>query len=430
MRKIYGCLATLNFSLPFVGYVLITSLFLTDMESSMGELSSVSQAITIPYRLFAMVIAVVVIILSPKRKSSKIPKSVLWLFVFWLLLIIRMMFDLWIRSDLQSIQINTYRTLLYIPVCLLPAIAVLYSHKQVNYKLAFHLVFWGFVLSLVLMLVNNPLLLLASDEVVQRVAGNVAFSSLQLATFGASIIIMCYCAYKNHYYNIILLVVLTLFAVIVLLRAASRGPLVAFVISFSIYFISKFKHPVKSSLFLLLLLFLVFIFSDYIMELFENVSPVLVDRLSVEDGDDFTNGRASLYKVAFEKFISSPIWGDSFAIFANDPIAAKYGVHVDDMSDSGYIWSHNMVLDAFMGLGLIGGVIFTAVYVDLFKKSFKLFKQNDSRIWFVLLTLLRVVAGFFSGAFYLNDTLTFCIVVVFLLWQENLQIINPSVINK
>lgn len=420
MKKLYGWLATINFILPLIGYVLVTSIFLTGEGANHGDLQSESQAITIPYRFFTIIISLIVITLAPKKNVLRMPKQVMLLFFFWLFLTLRMVYDLFLRPDFLSINVNVSRTILFIPVCLLPAIAVLYSHRDINYKYAFHFVFWGLIVSLILMLINNPLLLLASDELVQRVAGNMAFSTLSLATFGASIVIMCYYAFKNHHYNIVLLFIIVLFAVVILLRAASRGPLVALFVVLIIYAMSSYKHPSRFVAIIAILFLCLFVFSDILIEMLKDVSPVLADRISYNESDDFTNGRAGLYLVGLEKFVNNPFLGDSFAIFVNDPIAHKHMIHVEDFSESGYIWSHNMVLDAFMGLGIIGGGIFLYIYISLFKKAFYLFKVREPRIWFVMLALLRVVAGFFSGAFYLNDSLTFCIVVVFLIgWTEN-----------
>lgn len=415
MDKVITWLATANFVLPLVGYVLITSIFLMGENSGNDDIDSISQGITIPYRFFTMVISLLVILLASKKGLSRIPKHVKWLFVFWILLILRMFYDLGMRTDLLGAHVNVSRTLLYIPICILPALALLVSHNKVNYKYAFHIVFWGFIVSLILMIANNPLLLLASDELMQRVAGNLAFSTLQLATFGASIIIMCLYAFSVRNYNRILLVILVLFALLVLLRAASRGPMVALVVVLAMYVMSSFKNPSRIISILTIIVVLLFAFSDVILNAIEDISPVLVERLRPSESTDFTNGRAGLYAVAIEKFLNSPLWGDSFAIFSNDPIALKNMIHVSDMSESGYIWSHNMILDAFMGLGIIGGVIFLYVYIAVFKKSYELIKRRDYRIWFVMLTVLKVVAGFFSGAFYLNDSLTFCIVAIFLI---------------
>lgn len=417
MKIIYRWLATINLVLPLVGYVLITSIFLTGEEQSMDDASNAAQGITIPYRLFTIIIAFVVILFAPEKKYVEIPKQIKWLFVFWLMLVLRILYDLTIKSGLSPL-VSISRTLLFIPVCILPTVAVLFSHNKVNYKYAYHMVFWGFVVSLILMIVNNPLLLLASDELVQRVAGNVAFSTLQLSSFGASIILMCFYAYKMRYYNRILLLVLVIFATFVVLRAASRGPMVAFVVVICMYVISSFKNPVKALAIFAVISILLFFFSNVILYFIEDVSPILADRLTLDDSNDFTNGRSALYKVGFEKFLSSPLWGDTFAIFPRDPVAHKYMIHPEDMSGNGYIWSHNMVLDAFMGLGIIGGSVFLCVYFSLFKESYRLFKINDPKIWFVMLTLLKVISGFFSGAFYLNDSLTLCIAAVFLISKE------------
>lgn len=421
MKKFFEWLATINFVLPLVGYVLITSIFFTSGNVGKDDISSVTQDITIPYRIFTLLIALLVIFIAHRRPIRFIPKQVKWLFVFWTLLALRIFYDLEIREDLIEEQINRSRTFLYILICVIPAISILFSHDKVNYRYAFHLVFGGFIVSLILMLIYNPLLLIASDELVQRVAGNIAFSTLQLAAFSGSIIIMCFYSYsfKVYKYNKVLLFFLSLFAIIALLRSASRGPTIAFIVVMGMYITASYNQPLKIVIGLIIIIIFVYIFSGTILNFLNDIAPVLVKRFAISGSDDFTNGRNDLYTVAIEKFLDSPIYGDSFAIFSKDPIAQEHKVYVNDLSNSGYIWSHNMILDAFMGLGIIGGGIFLYIYISFFKKAFKLFKNKDPRVWFVMLAVLRVLAGFFSGAFYLSDSLTFCIVVIFLIRHEN-----------
>src|SRR5690554_6007945 len=87
--------STLNFVLVFIGYQLATSLFLPVSS----DLEGISRSVTIPYRAFALLISIFVIILNFKRKSKKTSLVLVILGIYWIALIIRIFYDSVLRSD-------------------------------------------------------------------------------------------------------------------------------------------------------------------------------------------------------------------------------------------------------------------------------------------------------------------------------------------
>jgi peptidoglycan/LPS O-acetylase OafA/YrhL len=93
--KINTFFSTLNFVLVFVGYQLATSLFLpvsSDMEG-------ISRTVTVPYRAFALLISLLVILLNLKKRVGKTPLALKVLWVYWFALIICIFYDTNIRID-------------------------------------------------------------------------------------------------------------------------------------------------------------------------------------------------------------------------------------------------------------------------------------------------------------------------------------------
>ena len=106
--------------------------------------------------------------------------------------------------------------------------------------------------------------------------------------------------------------------------------------------------------------------------------------------EEMMTGRSSLYKNAVDKFLSYPLWGDGHALFYPD----------------GTIWySHNMVLDAFMGLGLFGGILFVIVLGFAIWNSYQMIHTHREYSWIGVLCICHIISHMFSGSFYHADTL-------------------------
>ena len=106
-------LSTLNFILFFVGYELIVSIFI---PASLTE-ASASQIITIPYRGMALFISLLVILINFRIKLINIPSGLKMLLFFWIILIIRMFYDIFIDTEIEhsdsSFSISFSNSLLY-----------------------------------------------------------------------------------------------------------------------------------------------------------------------------------------------------------------------------------------------------------------------------------------------------------------------------
>ena len=101
--------------------------------------------------------------------------------------------------------------------------------------------------------------------------------------------------------------------------------------------------------------------------------------------------------------------GSSFAVFR------EYG---------SYIYSHNIILDAFMGLGFFGGILFLIILFKALAKSRDLIKERSPYFWLGLLAVQQIVAHMFSGAFYQSDILNVLLVVLFIIPTPPKQLSN------
>lgn len=141
-KKLNIFLSTLNFVLMFVGYQLATSLFLpvsSDMEG-------ISRTVTVPYRAFAVLISILVILLNLKKRVGKTPLVFKVLLVYWFALIVRIFYDTNIRIDV-SLR-DTTQLWFYVFGIILPAmISVMKSIRMINLDSALKWVYLGTVVN-------------------------------------------------------------------------------------------------------------------------------------------------------------------------------------------------------------------------------------------------------------------------------------------
>ena len=97
-----------------------------------------------------------------------------------------------------------------------------------------------------------------------------------------------------------------------------------------------------------------------------------------------------MFKEAIDKFVDHPIAGDTFALFNPD----------------GTIWySHNIILDAFMSLGLFGGIIFVIIVISALWRSYLMIHVRQYNMWVGVLCVGYIINHQFSFPFYQADIL-------------------------
>jgi O-antigen ligase len=105
------------------------------------------------------------------------------------------------------------------------------------------------------------------------------------------------------------------------------------------------------------------------------------------DGYDATDsaGRGGVYQMAIELFLKNPLLG--------------FGLEVPGIG-----YAHNLILDAFLSTGIIGGLSFTIVFFySLFKCFSMIVNANNSWKWLCFLYIEYAVIGMFSGGLYRGD---------------------------
>ena len=404
-RSFVKYISTFNFCLPFIGFQLVTTLFLPNSGTADLDVDSleITRNVTIPYRLFALLVSSLVILLNYKNKIPK-NKGIICFFLFWALLIFRIIYDLQIRIDMP-VNISQQRTLwMYIFfICLIPTVSVAKSFNNIDFRLAFKIVIVGYSLLIPVFYINNPLLF--SDIDIGRIGGNMAMSTIAFGHFGVSLALLALFLFSRSSSKVIKLIAIALFltGVFVMFRAASRGPLVAWLFTVFFYSVARKRTITKSLIILIVLLFVLYFSWDILLGWISEISPTMVKRIMEEDTVRVTSGRDSFYGRSLHYILMNPITGYAFAVVNN----------------GSYYYSHNMILDAFLALGLFGGFLFIFMLYKAMSYSFYILKIKSPDSWIVLICIQTIIAGQFSSAFYLSDLLNVLLATIFVLYKCN-----------
>ena len=417
ISKLNIFLSTFNLFLIFVGYQLVTSLFLPNYATYEGteEGTAISRFVTIPYRIFALLISIVVIIQNWRNKP-KINKPMKLYLLFWGLLIIRIVFDLYVRTDIKVSSGAARETIIYVFfVCLIPTFSVYKSIQSIDFSLAFRFILFGFVILIPIFYYNNPLLF-TIESTGYRLSGNIAMSTIIFGHYGVTLALFAFFWGRTASANwkVFLSYFLIAIGAFVMLRAGSRGPLVALVACFIFYYVAKQKNSIGIMVMGVVCILLLYVLSDFLFDLIRSISPMLAARMTLSgtgtEYEEFSSGRTSLYEEALNRFYDSPFLGESFAIFH---------------SSGSYIYSHNMVLDAFMALGLLGGGLFVVMlaYALIHSRNMIMFKFQHW--WIALVCVQYIIFISFSGAFYQSGTLNVLLTMTLLFSQREKTLLKP-----
>ena len=124
--------------------------------------------------------------------------------------------------------------------------------------------------------------------------------------------------------------------------------------------------------------------------------PVIIDRTGEED--DVGNGRITLWKIGFQVWQTNPLFGVGFQKGIDR--AKISGIESPYLNISGGF--HNIYVEAFVGGGLIGGLLFLAYWVMASKKAFSFVgkaKQLTAENSIVMVLIATTGAMLFFGMF-------------------------------
>lgn len=394
-------LSTLNFVLCFIGFQLITSVFLP----AVSDIEGVTRAITVPYRAFTLFLSLLVIVINVLKRTDSYPVGLKVFLFFWGILIIRAFYDVFVRTDIRLD--DTSQIWFYIfGICIPGFFSIIKSYKYIDLEKSFWwlLILTGFTLSLTLF--SNQALLIGGDESSGRQGGNAAISTIAFGHFGTTIIILGLYTLLNkklNWFHKVLIVLLILLGIFSMLRAGSRGPVMALGVVLFFWMFSLVKNVFSAIFKLIIVSVFTVILMNQILELMGNISPIMEDRLRMSIYEGSTGGRDPYYSSAIEAFYDSPIWGKQFVLI---------------FPDGSFDYSHNLILDALMGLGVIGGGALIYFLAVAFKKSYYLIKRKDPQFWICLLLIQQIMFNMVSSAFYYNQLLSVLLVFIFLKYRR------------
>lgn len=396
-------LSTFNLFLIFVGYQLVTSIFLPNYYTYEGTQSLINtRIVTIPYRALALGVSLLVIVLNWREKIRlNIPLKLY--FIFWGLLSIRILYDLKVRTDIVVDVTKSQETIIYtFLTCLLPAFSVLRSIRSIDFNLAFKWIFIGYVILIPIFYYNNPFLFSLVDAGV-RLSGNIAMNTISFGQYGVTLALLALFWKKqsDQIWQIVLSILLVCVGIFIMLRSGSRGPLMTLIGCLIFFFTARQRSYIGSLCILLLLVVLLLSFSTVLLDKIQELSPVMASRLSLSGTEtqfeELSNGRSSMYGAAIAKFANHPVLGDTFAIF---------------YPNGSFTYCHNIILDAFMGLGLFGGILFTIMLFLAFRSSFQMVLHQKQNWWLALLCIQSIISYMFSGGFYYAGSLNALLIIM------------------
>jgi O-antigen ligase len=177
-----------------------------------------------------------------------------------------------------------------------------------------------------------------------------------------------------------------LLGTMIVILSASRGPLFALLIGATVL---AFCLPPSRHRFTIRVLFALLALS--LVLFYTNLSPFVTglggsmeQRLRSTKISDQTAGqdiRVGLWERAITTAMDNPALG--------------YGI---DLPDEGY--PHNIALEAFVSLGVIGGTLFLALLAACVVRSVAFLRSSDDRSWIGLLFIQFTVAAMLSGALF------------------------------
>ncbi|MBQ3785527.1 MAG: O-antigen ligase family protein [Alphaproteobacteria bacterium] len=391
----YSFIAQLYVFLSLLGYQLATTLLLP--LSSDAEI--LSTTVTYPYRAVVFVLAFFLIVASPvNRQVQRQNRMTVLYVVFMFVYFIRILVDIFIR---QIYVLPSWRStvLQYMFIVVIPAIlAMLRSVQYIDFQKLSKWMFWGGVVLLVALILNQNTLIQIEYEEMTRGEGNVAMGSLNL---GYSCVVVSLIALsvlsgdnRGKLFRRLFVWLVFLVSFVIMLRAASRGPLVTFIAIMLFFVFSRIKNKVFG-IFLTLFIILVFwINLSGIIELLGNISPLMEERMLTTLDEGNSSGRDVLAQQAMDLFYQNPIVGKQFVL--NDGF-----------------YSHNSILDVMIGLGVFGALIWVIIIIMDFKKSYQNILSKSSLMMISFLSMVYIIEGFFSGAMYISAKVAICLIIVF-----------------
>jgi O-antigen ligase len=393
--KIKENISTINILLIFIGFPLFTTLFLPNEYNS----GLMTRAVTVPVRAFSLSVSIFVL-LSGARKNIYISPHVQLTILYLLLYIAYLFVYITVLATTVAAQFDNKNDyyLYAVGTVLLPVLSVIYGYNKINSDLFYWAAYLSLAVIATISIFTNHTI---DGQLDIRNQGNVALNTIGYGQLGASLVLMSF--YKIYYSNkkkylVVPNILLLFVGIFVVLKSGSKSPIFSMIFALSVFLCSQGGSRLKNVLIMIIMCVCGYMLSDLIVGYIEYLSPVMFNRMN-----DLVSGdldlRDVLFQDAWKQFIDSPVLGNDFVL------TSGFGV--------GW-YPHNIILESFMSMGILGGSIIIALIVLSIKKSIKVIGYKDKNMIFALLYLQYLMLHMVSGSIY-NGGILFVFMVVVLM---------------
>lgn len=351
------------------------------------------------FRAFTVLVACVAIGLNIGKKTrlSTVPK-VLW--VFWALLVIRLLLDVLFNDEFRVDSHETTNMFIIIfAFTLLPMFSLTISYNSINIGRAFRWVYLIYAFTIFLLFFVQGDQFQTASEGRAEDSNNIGYVGL------VGLIFSLYAIFRKEYNLLwkVLAALIAIASVLVFLRSGSRGVLLAAIGVLVFFILTKMKRNFKSLIIVGAVCIVIYYLFNEIVELVFQIAPILGTRMMMDHAGGQFDTRIDIYKYALDAFRDSPIWGKCFAIYKEGTFA----------------YSHNSVIDALMQWGIIGGIMLVYIYLKSIIRGLHLSEEKSSYTWVAYLMLIFILKTMVSSAFYLEGIISFTIIILFADQQKN-----------
>lgn len=342
--------------------------------------NNLSKIVTMPIRL--IIITSIVYLVSNSKLNKKLKPELVFFIIFSFIYLLRILSS--------SISIHTlymspslfflyFVSFVFIPYTFVQMINL----KNEDYEFIFKIILTGSVMVSILTYFFYGDLLGQVGRITDEVGKDDNYiSPLALSYTSILGINICFSYLVSRKSNVKIKTIL-FFAILICLipfyLGASRGSVLAFLFSISIYFL--FSKGLLRSLKLMMaalgVALLLYLLGNYIdTNVFDRV-------LNISSGIENQNTsaiRLYLWESAFSQFLNNPFWGDSLEL----KVASHH--------------PHNIIVEVLMSTGMIGFLPFIIFISCIFIKAIKIIRESPKMYWVTNIFFIGFMMNMFSGA--------------------------------
>lgn len=354
--------------------------------------------ISVPFRLITAVACLLIIL----KNKLVINRYVNIVFLFMLLYLFRFLYETAINSHSVILSLVDYWGYLILG-CIIPMLALLAKIDEKVLMKSLKIIFVMLLFINIMGLINNQEYVLdANGEVRVRADANSGLNTIVFSNMALNLIVTSLILMQKSRFKILFLAPIII-AIVNMGIAGSRGPILQLVL-IAIFFAYKNQEKIKLKFVIPILLFLsvtIYYFSVK-YDAFKMLAARFTESQTVEGGSDY--GRIQYLKGGWEQFLNSPFLGDSIEV-------KPYGTY-----------PHNMLIESFMSLGIVGGILCMFILYFSLKRALKLLK-NEEILWLVFIFLSNHIATFTSGSI-VNNFKFWSLLAIILTYQSTKNIVR------